>query len=162
MHRNLKKIRKGQFLHQHEAGGILAKKIMNKNNSEELTLEKLEKRIDWTEQWYAVRLQNLRKLCEDHNLLTEFCNIVANGREDIISPPTFQNLLNLAIFEKDKAIQAAKQTAKNMEEMERDLYLKLNQKEEEIENLKYLLAESLNYFQSVDLNLVRKINKAIL
>ena len=60
-----------------------------KDNSEELTLEKLEKKLAWTEEWYAVRFQHLRKLCEDHNLLTEFCNIAANGREDSTSPPTF-------------------------------------------------------------------------
>jgi RNA processing factor Prp31 len=109
-----------------------------KNNSE---LAALEKRLAWTEEWYAVRFQHLRKLCEDHNLLTEFCNIAANGREDMTSPPTFQNLLNLANLEKEKAIKAAKQTAKNMEEMERDLYLKLNEKEKTIEDLKDLLVE---------------------
>lgn len=133
--------------------------IQVKNNSETAVLEK---KLAWTEEWYAVRFQHLRKLCEDHNLLTEFCNIAANGREDITSPPTFQNLLNLANLEKDKAFRVAKQTAKNMEEMERDLYLKLNEKETQIEELKYLLSESLNYFTSVDLDLVKKINKAIL
>jgi RNA processing factor Prp31 len=112
--------------------------IQVKNNSE---LAALEKRLAWTEEWYAVRFQHLRKLCEDHNLLTEFCNIAANGREDMTSPPTFQNLLNLANLEKEKAIKAAKQTAKNMEEMERDLYLKLNEKEKTIEDLKDLLVE---------------------
>jgi len=115
--------------------------IQMKNNSE---LAALEKRLAWTEEWYAVRFQHLRKLCEDHNLLTEFCNIAANGREDATSPPTFQNLLNLANIEKEKAIKAAKQTAKNMEEMERDLYLKLNEKEKAIEDLKDLLVELLD------------------
>jgi hypothetical protein len=110
-------------------------------SSKELTIEELKKRLAWTEEWYAVRFQHFRKLCEDHNLLTEFCNIAANGREDITSPPTFQNLLNLANLEKEKAIKAAKQTAKNMEEMERDLYLKLNEKEKAIEDLKDLLVE---------------------
>jgi hypothetical protein len=112
--------------------------IQVKNNSE---LAALEKRLAWTEEWYAVRFQHLRKLCEDHNLLTEFCNIAANGREDATSPPTFQNLLNLANLEKEKAIKAAKKTAKNMEEMERDLYLKLIDKEKELENLKDLLQD---------------------
>ena len=112
--------------------------IQVKNNSE---LAALEKKLAWTEEWYAVRFQHLRKLCEDHNLLTEFCNIAANGREDITSPPTFQNLLNLANLEKEKAIKAAKKTAKNMEEMERDLYLKLIDKEKELENLKDLLQD---------------------
>jgi len=119
--------------------------IQVKNNSE---LAALEKRLAWTEEWYAVRFQHLRKLCEDHNLLTEFCNIAANGREDMTSPPTFQNLLNLANLEKEKAIKAAKQTAKNMEEMERDLYLKLNEKEKAIEDLKDLLVELSDKIQN--------------
>lgn len=115
-----------------------------------------------SEEWYALRFKMLRDLCEKHGLLDQFCNIAANGKEDVFSPRSYQDLVLSANHDKEKAIKAAKQTAKNMEEMERDLYLKLNEKEKEIDRLKYLLSESLNHFHKVDLNLIKEINKAIL
>ena len=115
-----------------------------------------------SEEWYAFRFKMLRDLCEKHGLLDQFCNIAANGKEGAFSPRTYEDLVLAANHDKEKAIKAAKQTAKNMEEMERDLYLQLNEKEKEIEHLKYLLSESLNHFHKVDLDLVKEINKAIM
>lgn len=114
-----------------------------------------------SEEWYALRFKMLRDLCEKHGLLDQFCNIAANGKEDVFSPRSYEDLVLAANHDKEKAIKAAKQTAKNMEEMERDLYLKINEKEKEIDHLKYLLSESLNHFHKVDLNLVKEINQAL-
>lgn len=47
----------------------------------------------------------------------------------------------------EQAILAAKQTASNMEKMERDLYLKLNDKEKEIEDLRDLLHDCADHLE---------------
>ncbi len=47
----------------------------------------------------------------------------------------------------EQAILAAKQTASNMERMERDLYLKLNEKEKEIEDLRDLLHDCADHLE---------------
>lgn len=54
----------------------------------------MAKQLIHSEKWYAARLQHLRDLCEKNNLLTEFCNIVANGKESPTDPPTYQNIIN--------------------------------------------------------------------
>lgn len=63
-----------------------------RNKAEQLI--NMSKQLIHAENWYAVRLQKLRDLCEKHNLLTEFCNIVANGKESPTDPPTYQNIIN--------------------------------------------------------------------
>lgn len=63
-----------------------------RNKAEQLI--NMAKQLIYAENWYAVRLQRLRDLCEKHDLLTEFCNIVANGKESPTDPPTYQNILN--------------------------------------------------------------------
>lgn len=65
------------------------------------------------------------------------------------------------ILEKDlqKAISAAKATCENMEEMERDLYLELNEKEKRIEDLEYLLYECLDGLSKKEL--ISKIKEAL-
>ena len=72
-----------------------------RNNAEAL-IDSAEGQL-WTEEWYAVRIEMLRNLCEKHGLLTEFCNIAANGRESVHSPPTYQQQMNLLKFAKEKA-----------------------------------------------------------
>ncbi|NDB82867.1 MAG: hypothetical protein EB127_09020 [Alphaproteobacteria bacterium] len=101
----------------------------------------------WTEEWYAVRIEMLRNLCEKHGLLTEFCNIAANGTESVHSPPTYQQQMNLLKFAKEKAEEALNKTCKNMERMETDLYIKLNDKEEEIEDLRDLLLDCADHLE---------------
>ena len=101
----------------------------------------------WTEEWYAVRIEMLRDLCEKHGLLTEFCNIAANGKESVHSPATYQQQMNLLKFAKEKAEDALQKTCKNMERMETDLYLKLNDKEKEIEDLRDLLHDCADHLE---------------
>jgi hypothetical protein len=72
-----------------------------RNNAEAL-IDSAEGQL-WTEEWYAVRIEMLRNLCEKHGLLTEFCNIAANGTESVHSPPTYQQQMNLLKFAKEKA-----------------------------------------------------------
>jgi hypothetical protein len=110
-----------------------------RNNAKSLI--EMSKELLHAEEWYAFRLQMLREFCESKGYLTEYCNIVANGKEDVSSPRTYVDLIQIAKHERDKAVEAAKKTAKNMEEMERDLYLKLIDKEKELENLKDLLRD---------------------
>jgi hypothetical protein len=119
-----------------------------------------------TEEWYAVRFELLRELCEQNNLLTEYCNIAANGVKDIHAPPTYQQQMELLKFERDKAIEAAKQTSHNMGEMETDLYLKLNTKEDEIESLRDLLLDCADHLEGQfdaedNIAMMRKIRTAL-
>lgn len=83
----------------------------------------------WTEEWYAARIEMLRDLCEKHGLLTEFCNIAANGTESVHSPPTYQQQMNLLKFAKEKAEE------------------KLNDKEKEIEDLRDLLHDCADHLE---------------
>lgn len=76
------------------------------NNSEELI--SAARSLNHTEQFYAVRFQLLRELCEEHGILNEYCNIAANGRKDIHDPPTYQLQLNLLRHERDAAEEKAK------------------------------------------------------
>jgi len=57
----------------------------------------------WTEEWYAARIELLRDLSERNGFLVEFCNIAANGKESVHSPPTYQQQMNLLKFAKEKA-----------------------------------------------------------
>lgn len=63
-----------------------------------------------------------------------------------------------------KAVIAAKKTASNMEKMERELYLKLNDKEKEIEDLRDLLHDCADHLESQfdsedNLAMMKKIRK---
>lgn len=71
-----------------------------RNKAEQLI--NMAKQLIHSEEWYAVRLQKLRDLCEQHNLLTEFCNIVANGKESPLDPPTYQNIINQLQYDLEK------------------------------------------------------------
>jgi hypothetical protein len=57
----------------------------------------------WTEEWYAARIELLRDLCDRNGFIVEFCNIAANGKESVHSPPTYQQQMNLLKFAKEKA-----------------------------------------------------------
>jgi vacuolar-type H+-ATPase subunit I/STV1 len=120
----------------------------------------------WTEEWYAARIEMLRDLCEKHGLLTEFCNIAANGKESASSPPTYQQQMNLLKFAKEKAEDALQKTCKNMERMETDLYLNLNDKEKEIESLRDLLHDCADHLEEQfdaedNLAMMKKIRLAL-
>lgn len=119
-----------------------------------------------TEEWYAVRFELLRDLCEEHGLLTEYCNIAANGTKNIFDPPSYSQQLNILKFERDKAVAAANKTSENMEEMERNLYLQLNDKENEAQDYRFLLEETASLLSSQhdpddNLDLIKKINNTL-
>jgi hypothetical protein len=95
----------------------------------------MAKQLLHTEKWYAIRLRQLRDLCEKHNLLTEFCNIVANGKENHTAPPTYQNIVNQLEYELEQY--------KKKERYE----IELNQKEEEIDNLRDLLHDCVDHLE---------------
>ncbi|MFA5379298.1 MAG: hypothetical protein WC455_26315 [Dehalococcoidia bacterium] len=46
-------------------------------------IAELERSVKFSEDWYGLRFERLRVLAEDHGLLTEYCNIVANGSADV-------------------------------------------------------------------------------
>lgn len=77
---------------------LLILELRNKASS----LIDMAKQLIHSEKWYAVRLQHLRDLCEKNNLLTEFCNIVANGRESPTDPPTYHNILSQLEYDLQK------------------------------------------------------------
>lgn len=60
-----------------------------------------------TEEWYAVRLELLRALCEEKGVLSEYCNIVANGILDVNAPPTYQQQMSYLKYELEKALAKA-------------------------------------------------------
>ena len=151
----------GQGLQKNEDISLL---IELRNNADMLISDSRSRQH--TEEWYAVRFELLRELCEQNNLLTEYCNIAANGVKDIHAPPTYQQQMEMLKFERDKAIEAAKQTSHNMGEMETDLYLKLNTKEDEIESLRDLLQEAVDVLSSQhdpedNLNMIKKISSVL-
>jgi hypothetical protein len=76
------------------------------NNAEELI--SAARSLNHTERFYAVRFQLLRELCEQNGLLTEYCNIAANGKKDINDPPTYDLQLNILRHERDDALEKAK------------------------------------------------------
>ena len=69
---------------------------------------KAEKLIDmaksflWSEKWYAIRLQLLRDLCEKNNLLKEFCDIVANGKSEVLPPNDYMKICSTMEWEIEK------------------------------------------------------------
>lgn len=69
---------------------------------------------------------------------------------DILNEYYCNSSIELESLKKDlkNAISAAQKTAKNMEEMERDLYLKLNDKETEIEDYRDLLHDCADHLES--------------
>ena len=106
------------------------------------------KHLLWSQEWYATRLEALRALCENNSLLTEFCNIVANGKESADSPPTYQNQMNAIKLERDKAIAETGQAYKDMDRMERVFYLRLGEKEKECKTYRDLLQEVVEALSS--------------
>lgn len=86
------------------------------NNSEELI--SAARSLNHTEQFYAIRFQLLRELCEEHGLLHEYCNIAANGRKDIHDPPTYALQLNMLKHERDAMEEKAKFWQDKYEELQ--------------------------------------------
>jgi hypothetical protein len=124
------------------------------------------KQLLWSQEWYATRLETLRALCEKNDLLTEFCNIVANGKESVDSPPTYQNQINAIKLERDKAIAETGQAYKDMDRVERDFFLRLGEKEKECRVYKDLLREVVDELSSQhdaedSMNMIRKIDSAL-
>lgn len=95
------------------------------NNSEELI--SAARSLNHTEQFYAVRFQLLRELCEEHGLLHEYCNIAANGRKDIHDPPTYDLQLNLLRHERDAAEEKAKFWQDKYEELQLKISIGVSQ-----------------------------------
>jgi DNA-binding transcriptional ArsR family regulator len=124
------------------------------------------KQLLWSQEWYATRLETLRALCEKNGLLTEFCNIVANGKESSDSPPTYQNQINAIKLERDKAIAETGQAYKDMDRMERSFLLRLREKEKECKTYRDLLLEVVDELSSQhdaedSMNMIRKIDSAL-
>lgn len=46
----------------------------------------LERRDEFSQEWWGGRMERLRKLAKEHGLLTEFCNIAANGTAHVTEP----------------------------------------------------------------------------
>ncbi len=90
------------------------------NSSEELI--SAARSLNHTEQFYAIRFQLLRELCEEHGLLHEYCNIAANGRKDMHDPPTYALQLNMLKHERD----AMEEKAKFWQDKYEELQLKVN------------------------------------
>lgn len=81
---------------------------------------------------------------EDQNLVRDYSWV-----PEILNEYYVNYRVEKETLEKDlqKAVVAAKQTASNMERMERDLYLKLNDKEKEIEDLRDLLHDCADHLE---------------
>jgi hypothetical protein len=62
----------------------------------------------FTEEWYAVRLQMIRDHAEKNGWLMTYANIVANGREDIQAPHTYQQQMELLRWDRDEWERKAK------------------------------------------------------
>jgi hypothetical protein len=81
--------------------------IIELRNNADMLINDSRSRLH-TEQFYSVRMELLRELCEQHGLLTEYCNIAANGRKDIHDPPTYELQLNVLKHQRDAAAEKAK------------------------------------------------------
>lgn len=81
--------------------------LVELRNNAEMLINDSESRTH-TEEWYSVRFELLRQLCEEHGFLTEYCNIAANGMKDIHSPPTYQQQMALLKYELEKTKEKAK------------------------------------------------------
>ena len=57
--------------------------------------ERGKNRIQFTEDWYAVRIARLSELCKKHGCWEEASAILANGTVDSSEPPTYAQTLSL-------------------------------------------------------------------
>lgn len=59
-------------------------------------VERLERTIGFSDEWYSTRLQRLRDMVEQDasHLIDKFCNIVANGTGSSMEPPTYAQQMN--------------------------------------------------------------------
>lgn len=121
------------------------------------------------EEFYEIRYEKLKELCEKNNLSTEFFNIMANGKEDLTAVPHYCEIRSL----KNKLEQANKTIKKcneSIEHVERELYLKLGDLENKIDSLSSqlyiyegiiidLISNGVNEFYFKDLISFKKNNE---
>lgn len=65
--------------------------------------EAQRKRADYTEQWYAERIERLTDLAKEHGIWDRVASILANGTAEATEPPTYAQLLNVAKSRAEKA-----------------------------------------------------------
>ena len=137
-----------------------------RNNAADLINE--AKYAQDVEEFYEIRYEKLKQLCEKNNLSTEFFNIMANGKEDLTAVPHYCEIRNL----KNKLEQANKTIKKcneSIADVERELYLKLNDLENKVDSLlsqNYiyegliidLISNGVNEFSFKDIISFKKIN----
>jgi len=137
-----------------------------RNNAADLINE--AKYAQDVEEFYENRYEKLKELCEKNNLSTEFFNIMANGKESSTAIPHHSEIRSLK-YEIDKLVNRIKKSNENMEEMERELYLKLGEAENKIDSLSSqlyiyegiiidLISNDINKFSFKDIISFKKIN----
>lgn len=89
-------------------------------------IERLKGDVEFTHQWYAERLERLRKLADDNGLTREHCAIVANGSLSGSSvsyePPTYAQILNTAKHRAEQADADNARLRQRVEELEAMVY----------------------------------------
>ena len=138
-----------------------------RNNASALIDE--AKHAQYVEEFYEVRYEKLKELCEKNNLSTEFFNIMANGKESSTAIPHHSEIRSLK-YELAKLANRIKKSNENMEKMERELYLKLGEAENKIDSLSSqlyiyegiiidLISNGFNEFSFKDLISFKKNNE---
>jgi len=66
-------------------------------------LERAERRVQFTDEWYAVRFERLEKLCKEVGIWEQAAAVIANGMVNSQDPPTFAQLLNRTNHRRERA-----------------------------------------------------------
>lgn len=86
-----------------DRGAEKAEIYERESNFQRNRAEKAQKDREFYAEWYACRLQRLRKLATDKGFLDEFSDIVANGSTLLDTVPSYAALLNQAKFRAEAA-----------------------------------------------------------
>lgn len=60
-------------------------------------------KLEFCEEWYAVRIERLKDLAKKHDIWPEMACILANGTGDPYEPPTYAQQMNLLRYRAEKA-----------------------------------------------------------
>lgn len=81
-------------------------------------VEKAERSVEHTHQWYAVRLEKIKEVAKRVGLWSEVATIIANGSSSIYDPPTYAQKLNMAKHETKAAEARAERLAEALHKLE--------------------------------------------
>ena len=83
-------------------------------------------RREYTEHWYAVRIERLKDLAKERGIWDEMAAIIANGSASVTEPPTYAQQLNIAKHRAEAAelrAQDAEQEVKRLRPSERKFWM---------------------------------------